>query len=106
MGEIADAMLDGTLCACCGAYMGSDAGFPQYCSRQCTPDELRDPELTKSERIRKRQRERVDLPRFNPYSIPPRDGTVQCEHCPRWIKPVGMAQHIRDKHPEKMKREN
>lgn len=35
MGEIADMMLDGTLCEGCGEYIGSDAGFPQYCSRAC-----------------------------------------------------------------------
>ena len=38
MGEIADAMLDGTLCECCGEYIGSDAGYPQYCSEECARD--------------------------------------------------------------------
>ena len=38
MGEIADMMLDGTLCECCGCYIGSDAGFPQYCSDECAAD--------------------------------------------------------------------
>lgn len=31
MGEIAEAMLDGTLCAGCGEYLGEEAGFPIYC---------------------------------------------------------------------------
>jgi hypothetical protein len=31
MGEIADAMLDGTLCARCGGYLGSGSGVPVYC---------------------------------------------------------------------------
>jgi hypothetical protein len=33
MGEIADMMLDGTLCQCCGVYIGdvSLGDFPQYC---------------------------------------------------------------------------
>ena len=36
MGEIADAMLDGTLCAGCGDYLGRDDGFPIYCAG-CKP---------------------------------------------------------------------
>lgn len=35
MGEIAEMMLDGTLCEGCGEYIGSDAGYPQYCSPEC-----------------------------------------------------------------------
>lgn len=38
MGEIAEMMLDGTLCEACGEYIGSDAGYPQYCSEQCAAD--------------------------------------------------------------------
>jgi len=34
MGEVAEMMLDGTLCEACGVFIGSDAGFPQYCSRE------------------------------------------------------------------------
>jgi len=37
MGEIAEAMLDGTLCASCGDFLGMDEGFPIYCSA-CAPD--------------------------------------------------------------------
>lgn len=29
MGEIADAMLDGCLCAGCGEYIGRDNGYPE-----------------------------------------------------------------------------
>lgn len=35
MGEIADMMLDGTLCEGCGAFIGEGDGFPQYCSAEC-----------------------------------------------------------------------
>jgi len=35
MGEIAEIMLDGTLCECCGEFLGDGDGFPGYCSRQC-----------------------------------------------------------------------
>jgi hypothetical protein len=36
MGEIAEMMLDGTLCEGCGDYLGDgDEGYPQYCSPSC-----------------------------------------------------------------------
>jgi hypothetical protein len=37
MGEIADMMLDGDLCAGCGSFVdiSGGAGFPRYCSRRC-----------------------------------------------------------------------
>jgi hypothetical protein len=38
MGEIAEAMLDGTLCEACGTYIGEGDGFPGYCSSQCAAD--------------------------------------------------------------------
>lgn len=40
MGEIAEMMLDGTLCECCGSYIdiASGAGVPRYCSPQCGRD--------------------------------------------------------------------
>lgn len=39
MGEIAEMMLDGTLCECCGEFMdGPSEGFPRYCSPQCAAD--------------------------------------------------------------------
>lgn len=45
MGEIAEMMLDGTLCACCGCILiGEDeepAGFPQYCA-ECGGDYVDD----------------------------------------------------------------
>ena len=38
MGEIAEMMLDGTLCEGCGEYIGADACYPQYCSPECAAD--------------------------------------------------------------------
>lgn len=36
MGEIAEMMLDGTLCAGCGVYLEGDGeGIPRYCSKAC-----------------------------------------------------------------------
>lgn len=39
MGEIADMMLDGTMCEGCGAFI-DDAGYgiPRYCSDECARD--------------------------------------------------------------------
>lgn len=39
MGDIADMMLDGTLCACCGVYLDGNVieGIPNYCS-DCARD--------------------------------------------------------------------
>ena len=34
MGEIAEMHLDGTLCECCGEYLGKPCGYPRYC-RDC-----------------------------------------------------------------------
>ncbi len=41
MGEIAEMMLGGMMCECCGEYIFNengdieDVGFPQYCSTYC-----------------------------------------------------------------------
>jgi len=46
------------------------------------------------------------LPRFNRYSIPTRPGTVECTLCPSWVKPEGMADHMRDKHQSTERKAN
>lgn len=38
MGEIADAMLDGSLCQGCGEYLGGGDGFPVLCAG-CAPSD-------------------------------------------------------------------
>ena len=38
MGEIAEGMIDGTFCECCGEYIGEGDGYPRYCSDQCAKD--------------------------------------------------------------------
>ncbi len=39
MGEIAEMMLEGTLCEACGVYIeGESPGHPRYCSPQCAED--------------------------------------------------------------------
>jgi hypothetical protein len=38
VGEIADAMLDGTLCETCGEFIGEPIGHPRRCGA-CDPDD-------------------------------------------------------------------
>lgn len=43
MGEIAEMMLDGTLCEMCGVIIiesdEAPPGYPQYCSKTCADDQ-------------------------------------------------------------------
>lgn len=73
MGEIAEMMLDGTLCEGCGVYMaGGGNGVPQRCGA-C---ELDDKQPAPGER-------------------------VVCKSCHCLVKAVGLADHMRDKHGSK-----
>lgn len=68
MGEVAEMMLDGTLCSSCGAYVGEMGGVPVTC-RDC-----RDP-----------------TPRPTPAK-------ASCPRCSRRVKAIGLPQHMRDAH--------
>lgn len=89
MGDVADMMLDGTLCEGCGVFLNEDApGFPCYCAA-CKRERKKDfpdqPEpAAKTGGLKK-------LPR------------VKCAQCGRWISPRGMQKHIHDKHTEHVK---
>lgn len=57
MGEIAEMMLDGTLCEACGCYIdGEGDGIPRYCSPQCAAGRGAGPTPKKERRIRKEPR--------------------------------------------------
>lgn len=76
MGEVADMMLDGTLCEGCGVYLGADGGFPQRCA-SCGPvDEQSIPDLRM---LRNRAK-------------------VGCPECGRRVKETGLKDHMRDRH--------
>ena len=76
MGDIADMMLDGTICEGCGEFLDNDGpGFPRYCAG-CEPD-------AKAERARKHE--------------PPK-AKVKCAVCGRKVKPAGLPDHMRDAH--------
>lgn len=85
MGEIADMMLDGTLCECCGCYIDDEGadGIPRYCSKQCAGDRGFDDYETTGDRS-------VNAP--NPKK-------TNCPTCGKRVKKVGLEQHIRDAHP-------
>lgn len=71
MGEIADMMLDGTLCEGCGEYVGAATGYPVRCGA-CQNE-----------------------------GKPARKSAARkatCPNCGRKVKEVGLAQHIRDAH--------
>ena len=74
MGEIADMMLDGTSCEGCGEYIGTNAGYAQYCSPECAGD-----------------RGAPWDPHFQPEH--------RCLQCGKRLKSsAGLKQHRRDKH--------
>lgn len=71
MGEIAEMMLDGTLCFACGVYIGMNGGFPQMCFN-CEREE-------KTAFIKK-------VPR------------IKCHKCNKMLHPLGLKQHNHAKH--------
>ena len=75
MGDIADAMLDGDLCQCCGVYMEGGAGLPQTCD-SCL-------------RVNTEAAQRVVRPMFP---------KVACSICGKKVKAVGLKDHERDAH--------
>lgn len=69
MGEVAEMMLDGTLCEGCGEWFGDGQapGYPRY-HRRCRP------------------------------VVPPTPPKPKCPECGRKVKPAGLADHMRDAH--------
>lgn len=50
MGEIADMMLDGTLCEQCGDYLGSGNDFPTIC-KSCEEELKREKRKNKAKKV-------------------------------------------------------
>jgi endogenous inhibitor of DNA gyrase (YacG/DUF329 family) len=74
MGDMADMMLDGTMCGTCGVYIGGAAGYQQYCSKECEP------------------------PGYESESSAPAKPKVNCPRCHKRVKSAGLDAHIRDVH--------
>lgn len=82
MGEIAEMMLDGTLCECCGVYMDDyESGHPRRCAR-CNRDEGRSARRELKTGTRHRSKKPV----------------CKCPICGKWVKLAGINDHLRDKH--------
>src|ERR1700686_4601532 len=80
MGEIADMMLDGTLCQECGEYMDGDSGYPRTCGA-CSG--------------RHRRSGGTSRP-----TVAPEGGRakIECQTCGKRLVPAGLKDHQRDKH--------
>jgi hypothetical protein len=79
MGDIADMMLDGTLCQVCGCFVGDAVGYPQTCDDCAKPEKPR---------------------RFQPRRKSAFKGdAIACPKCGRKVAKTGLEQHIAAKHP-------
>ncbi|VWB89019.1 hypothetical protein BLA13014_04123 [Burkholderia aenigmatica] len=75
MGEIAEMMLDGTLCEGCGDYLGDDGDGSVRRCEACGPLDVDDA-----------------------YGAP-MSKKVRCCHCPRLVTRTGLKDHMDAKHP-------
>lgn len=88
MGEIADMMLDGTLCEGCGVYLGATMDVPTLCP-SCAQDRRSD-----GHEVVKGASGYVDA---GPIVRTPAV-KVQCPICGKKVKQFGLADHQRDVH--------
>lgn len=76
MGDVAEMMIDGTLCQGCGVFLNDEApGHPCFCA-DCEAE-------AKKTRI---------------ASYQPPKPKVECGVCGRKVKPTGLSDHMRDAH--------
>lgn len=96
MGDVAEMMLDGTLCGGCGAFLdGKSPGYVRYCSRSCGPISL-DRALKTSVSPRARRAERNDRDRHEAAKA---SKPFKCEKCSRLFRTMrGREQHTHDTH--------
>lgn len=95
MGEIADMMLDGTLCEGCGCYLeGGGDGFPRYCSARCAGDRLATDDRYEP-RVPKYRKPPPSKKAKGPIASPAK---VPCPDCGRFVSPLGLKHHQIDKH--------
>jgi len=94
MGEIAEMMLDGTLCEGCGVYLdGETVDYPRLC-HGCAQD--------------RRKAGRVVEPNGKFYvdggerKSTPTPKKVICPTCNKRVKAAGLSDHHRDKHEKEV----
>ena len=82
MGEVADMMLDGTLCEGCGVYMPGEAqGIPRRC-RSCRPS----------------KKEQAAINAARSAAMHAAAKKHPCTICGKRLRLVGMPDHLRDAH--------
>lgn len=90
MGEIADAMLNGELCEGCGVFIPGEAeGIPRYCSVQCAKDRGASVDQVI---------ESAPKPKSGLWKPSPKKPKTQCTICKKWVKKIGMENHLKDAH--------
>lgn len=82
MGEIAEMMLDGTLCEGCGVYIGQNNGIPGYCGGCSREAKV----VRKSENIARHTADQAASKK------------IACTVCGRKVKTIGMPNHLKDAH--------
>jgi len=93
MGEIAEMMLDGTLCEGCGVFLSDEPeGFPSYCSAQCAHDRGATAAGAAAQSKAERQQKHIEHQA--------RQKKANCPVCNRRVKQIGMADHMRDAHQQ------
>ena len=84
MGEIAEMMLDGTLCEGCGVFLNAEpTGHPCYCG-SCAGERKRERAARNVAANQKMHAEQKKIP---------------CAVCGRKVKTIGMSNHMKDAHP-------
>lgn len=95
MGEIAEMMLDGTLCEGCGEYIGDGSGFPGYCSDACARGRgmtYAAPKVRLSPNARRAQRQNQERAAIA-------NRKHKCSKCGKGFRSTfAVMQHMRDKH--------
>jgi len=84
MGEIAEMMLDGTLCEGCGVFLNAEpTGYLCRC-RSCEAEAKTERAARNVAANKKMHAEQKKIP---------------CTICGRKVKTIGMANHMKDAHP-------
>lgn len=84
MGEVAEMMLDGTLCEGCGVFLNDEApGYPCYCG-SCAGERKT---IRKAANVAANQKIHAEQKK------------IPCTICGRKVKTIGMPNHMKDAHP-------
>lgn len=97
MGEIAEMMLDGTLCEGCGVFLSAEPkGFPGYCSAQCAHDRG----ATRAGAAVQARGQGRAARQLKHIEHQVHQKKANCPVCNRRVKQIGMADHMRDAHQQ------